>query len=58
MRKNIVTPADKYLPEQEAFATCDIAIVLGGDGTMLSAAHIACTTGTPLLGINLERSAI
>ncbi len=53
MRKNIVTPADKYLPEQEAFATCDIAIVLGGDGTMLSAAHIACTTGTPLLGINL-----
>lgn len=53
IRENINTEADIYLPEQEAFAASDIAIVLGGDGTMLSAAHIACTTGTPLLGINL-----
>ena len=53
IRENISTQADSYLPEQEAFAYSDIAIVLGGDGTMLSASHIACTTGTPLLGINL-----
>lgn len=45
--------ADNILPEQAAFKACDIAIVLGGDGTMLSAAHIACETKTPLLGINL-----
>ncbi|HAN22045.1 MAG: hypothetical protein A2Y15_01335 [Clostridiales bacterium GWF2_36_10] len=44
---------DRYLPEQEAFVACDIAIVLGGDGTMLSAAHTACLINTPLLGINL-----
>lgn len=45
--------ADLYLSEREAFEVCDIAIVLGGDGTMLSAAHTACITNTPLLGINL-----
>lgn len=45
--------ADIYLPERKAFEDCDIAIILGGDGTMLSAAHTACKTGTPLLGINL-----
>ncbi|PKM62922.1 MAG: hypothetical protein CVU97_02800 [Firmicutes bacterium HGW-Firmicutes-21] len=45
--------ADIYLPEREAFASSDLAIVLGGDGTMLSAAHIACETNTPLLGVNL-----
>ncbi|HOJ47299.1 MAG TPA: NAD(+)/NADH kinase [Bacillota bacterium] len=52
-RQHISTKADVYLPEKEAFAACDICIVLGGDGTMLSAAHIACSTDTPLLGINL-----
>lgn len=45
--------ADTYLPERTAFEICDLAIVLGGDGTMLSAAHTACKTKTPLLGINL-----
>ncbi len=48
-----VFDADKYLPEKEAFEKSDIAIVLGGDGTMLSAAHKACSFDTPLLGINL-----
>lgn len=45
--------ADLFLDEQEAFANSDIAVVLGGDGTMLTAAHTACITSTPLLGINL-----
>jgi len=45
--------ADIYLPEHDAFEACDIAIILGGDGTMLTAAHTACKTNTPLLGINL-----
>ena len=45
--------ADQTLSEKEGFAESDLAIVLGGDGTMLSAAHIACFTDTPLLGINL-----
>lgn len=40
------------LPTEEAFAFCDAAIVLGGDGTMLAAARYARKTGIPLLGIN------
>ena len=42
----------RYLPETEAFAFCDAAVVLGGDGTMLAAARHAKKTGIPLLGIN------
>ena len=30
----------------------DLAIAIGGDGTMLKAAHLVCTKGIPLLGIN------
>ena len=31
----------------------DCLLVLGGDGTVLEAAHLAAGTGTPILGINL-----
>lgn len=31
---------------------CDLAIAIGGDGTMLQAAHLACLHEIPLLGIN------
>lgn len=34
---------------------CDLAIVVGGDGTMLGAARSLAETGIPLLGINLGR---
>ena len=33
----------------------DCLIVLGGDGTVLEAAHLAAGTGTPILGINLGK---
>lgn len=42
----------RYMPTEEAFAFCDAAVVLGGDGTMLAAARYASKTGIPLLGIN------
>ncbi len=32
---------------------CDVAVVLGGDGTLLRGAELARSAGTPLLGINL-----
>lgn len=36
------------LPEQ-----CDFLIVIGGDGTLLSAARVVGTTGKPILGVNM-----
>lgn len=43
-----VVPADA-----EASAGCEIALVLGGDGTLLRAAEVARNAGLPLLGVNL-----
>lgn len=34
---------------------CDLIIVVGGDGSMLNAAHIAVNYGLPVLGINRGR---
>ncbi len=33
----------------------DMAMVVGGDGTMLNAARILCTHGVPMVGVNLGR---
>ena len=38
-------------PEKFGFNT-DLAIAIGGDGTMLKAAHLVCNFEVPLLGIN------
>ncbi|MCL8026073.1 NAD kinase [Nocardioides bruguierae] len=37
----------------DAGAGCELALVIGGDGTILRAAEIALPTGTPILGVNL-----
>ncbi|QNN52617.1 NAD kinase [Nocardioides mesophilus] len=37
----------------DAAADCEIAVVFGGDGTLLRAAEITREHGTPLLGVNL-----
>jgi len=43
------------MKENEFDADCDLAIAIGGDGTMLKAAHLACQHEMPLLGINRGR---
>jgi NAD+ kinase len=43
----------KGYPWPEIPANAEVVIVLGGDGTMLSAARLVCEKGIPLLGVNL-----
>jgi NAD+ kinase len=43
------------VPREELPARVDLMIVLGGDGTLLSIAHLAAQNKVPVLGINLGR---
>ncbi len=43
------------LSRHEIPAASDLVIVLGGDGTLLSIAHVAARAGVPVMGINLGR---
>ncbi len=51
-----VTPVPgriECVEEAEAGQDCELAVVLGGDGTILRAAELTHPWGTPLLGVNL-----
>ena len=37
----------------DAGADCELAVVVGGDGSILRAAEVTCDSGTPVLGVNL-----
>lgn len=39
--------------DSQAPSGCELAVVIGGDGTILRAAELARESGTPLLGVNL-----
>jgi NAD+ kinase len=39
--------------EEEAAVDCELALVIGGDGTILRAAEVTHASGTPVLGVNL-----
>jgi len=41
------------LPRAQVPAESDLVVVLGGDGTLLSVAHIAARQGIPVMGVNL-----
>lgn len=62
LKQNIIIEAEtaEALPDKD-FATitrdqlgshCDLVIVVGGDGSLISAAHAVVNNGTPVLGIN------
>jgi NAD+ kinase len=46
---------DEILPLEELPARADLAIVVGGDGTLISCARLMAPHGVPLVGINLGR---
>lgn len=45
-----------FLPQDEAFASADTVITVGGDGTFLHTAKECMTYEKPILGINLGRT--
>ena len=45
----------RMLQSRAALEGCDMAIAIGGDGTMLRAAHLLADFDIPLLGINRGR---
>ncbi|MGI8901229.1 MAG: NAD kinase [Nocardioides sp.] len=46
-------PGLEVADRETASEGCEIAVVFGGDGTLLRAAELTHETGTPLLGVNL-----
>lgn len=48
-------PAFRFESLAGIYATVDMVIVLGGDGSIMDAARRAASRGTPILGINLGR---
>jgi len=49
----IAPPGCEIVPENELGAEVDLAVVLGGDGTMLRASRLVSDHARPVLGINL-----
>jgi NAD+ kinase len=47
--------AAQRMPEDDLCAAADLAIAIGGDGTMLYASRLARDVGTPILGVNRGR---
>ncbi len=45
----------KFIPNSALYREMDMIIVLGGDGSILSAARYCLSSGIPILGINLGR---
>ena len=46
---------DATVPRRELAEHCDLVIVVGGDGTLLTAARSLADAGIPIVGVNLGR---
>jgi NAD+ kinase len=49
------TPPDSTLKMEALPARSDLAVIVGGDGTLISSARLMAQHGVPLVGINLGR---
>lgn len=41
-----------YMEDNDIFSKCDVAVTLGGDGTILNIAHHCAKNSVPVLGVN------
>jgi len=53
--EHFVQPTVPIMNRAELAGECDLAIVLGGDGTLLNAARSLAAADVPVLGVNLGR---
>jgi NAD+ kinase len=55
-QEDLALPAGaELIGDADLAASIDVAVVLGGDGTMLRAAYLVADQGIPILGVNLGR---
>ncbi|MBQ8208805.1 MAG: NAD(+)/NADH kinase [Clostridia bacterium] len=55
LRSAVLAEKVKFIPNSTLYRDMDVIIVLGGDGSILSAARYCLSSGIPILGINLGR---
>ena len=53
--RGLVDGAAETLPRATLGERCDLAVVIGGDGTLLNAARSLVDTGVPIVGVNRGR---
>lgn len=54
-RQKTIGSSALFVPNSVLYRDMDVIIVLGGDGSILSAARYCISSGVPILGINLGR---
>lgn len=55
LKSDLGRPKACYLSREQLAEACDLVLVVGGDGTLLSAARTLAPRGVPILGINQGR---
>ncbi|MCM2971514.1 NAD(+) kinase [Larsenimonas suaedae] len=53
--ESLLGQAPEVMSSEAMGQSCDLVIVVGGDGSLLGAARVLCSSGTPVLGVNRGR---
>lgn len=57
LRESFAPLTVQFLPREQALKQCDMLLAVGGDGSILYAAHMAIPLRKPVLGVNAGRLA-